>query len=574
MAGSTNDLGSSFDPAEHLALALESGGLGTWRWDISSNVVLWDSTLEAMYGLLPGTFDGTFDAYVSLLHPDDVESVLAAVSEAVQNKASYKVEHRAVWPDGTVRWMQGRGKVTLDLSGEVTGTIGCVADVTDQMIAVSEREVAVAAALKAAASEHISAQRLKFLGRVNDALAASANEREVMRNVTRVAVPEMGDWCAMFVLQDPKAEIPTIEVVHTNPQMVQYAEELQLRFPYDPHAEFGVPLVIRTGRAEFLPDIDERLISQVDAPEDARDVVRSLRIRSAITVPLVKRGTPIGALQFVNTDSSRPYTEDDVALAVAVAARVASTLENRRLAEQQRVIANTLQASLLPATLPDIPGLDVAVRYWAGGEGSQVGGDFYDVFQAGDSWAAVIGDVCGTGPAAAALTGLARHSIRAAAWNGADHDDVLRQLNHAVRRSEQETFCTALFCTLTRSGEGFRLTGASGGHPLPVIVRASGVCELFGHPGSLLGILEDSRSTTCTTMLGAGDIVLMYTDGATDTPPPHDLTLEAMIEMVRVAAATRGSADEIASNLGSQIDAVLPLRRRNDDIALLVLAVQ
>ena len=560
--------------AAHLALALDAGGLGTWRWDIASGVVDWDSRLEALHGLAPGEFDGTFEAYTARLHPEDASRVLATVRDAVAERRSYVVNHRSVWPDGTVRWLQGKGTVITDAGGVVTGTIGCVADVTDHVLVVEERERSVAAALESAARERLSAQRLGFLGQVNDALTRAETPADVMRSVTQVAVPTLGEWCSIFVLPENGGLIPDIEIAHSDPSMVAYAQELLTRFPYEPHAASGIPRVIRTGESEFYPDIDDAVIAEAGTTEEARDVVRSLRLRSAIAVPLVKRGRVIGALQFVNTESSRVYTEQDLALAEAVANRIASTLENRRLAQHQRLIATTLQASLLPNALPEIPGVDLAVRYWAAGEGTEVGGDFYDVFQIDDDhWALVIGDVCGTGPHAAALTGLARHTIRAAAWAGASGEDVLRQLNHAIWRSDQSTFCTAAYCELQRREDGFVFAVTAGGHPLPILRRADGSNELLGVPGTLLGAFAESSATTCSTQLFVGDAVMLHTDGVTDLAPPYDLAPEEMQAMAVAAAASSASADGIARSLGESIADILPLAERDDDIALLILRI-
>jgi PAS domain S-box-containing protein len=562
------------DLAAHLVLALDAGELGTWRWDMSTGETTWDARLEALHGLQPGTFAGTFEAYVSFLHPDDAPAVLETVRRAVEDKGRYTVEHRVVWPDGSVHWVQGKGQVTVDEFGTVTGTMGCVADVTVQAQATAERERALVAAREAAERERVSALRLAFLGRINDALAASASRADVMRNVTRAAVPMLGDWCAIHVLPDVDATIPEMEIAHADPAKVEYIRAFQERFPFDPNASTGIPLVIRTGESQFYPHIDEQVLAQADTTDEARAIVRSLGLRSAIAVPLAKSGRVIGALQFVNSDTSRRYTSEDLALAKAVASRIASTLENRRLAEQQRVIATTLQASLLPETLPTIPALEVAVRYWAAGEGTTVGGDFYDVFEVDDHWAVVIGDVCGRGPAAASLTGLARHTIRAAAWNHAEPDDVLRQLNHAIRRSGRQTFCTALYCTLMPTTAGFRFTVAAGGHPLPIVHRADGTSETFGEPGTLLGVTVDSRSTTVSKELLPGDTVMLYTDGITDVRPPHGLTPEDMEDMVDRAASSDAGAEIIASALGLAIDRHLSFADRNDDIAMLVLKVE
>jgi serine phosphatase RsbU (regulator of sigma subunit) len=279
-------------------------------------------------------------------------------------------------------------------------------------------------------------------------------------------------------------------------------------------------------------------------------------------------------MQFVMSSSSRRYTTDDVALARTVADRIASSIENVRLHDQQREIAHTLQNSLLPPALPEIPGVEVAVRYWPAGEGYEVGGDFYDVFALPDAehWAVVIGDVCGTGPSAAALTGLARHSIRASAWHGDTPSDVLSSLNHAVLQSGSESFLTAVYATLRTDGPRAVLTVACGGHPPPVRVGADGVTTI-GTPGKLIGMFEDAGSTPQPTSLSPGDVVVFYTDGATDVPAPHALDNAQFTSLVGCAAAGATTADQVADRLRDALERVLSFARRDDDIALLVLRI-
>ena len=230
--------------------------------------------------------------------------------------------------------------------------------------------------------------------------------------------------------------------------------------------------------------------------EEARQILEMLHLTSIITVPLrTKRGV-LGAVQFVSAESGRVYTTDDLALAEAVAGRVGEALNAMWLMEQQRHIAATLQAALLPPRLPDIPGVTLAVRYWAAGAAIEVGGDFYDAFPiAPGRWGITMGDVCGTGPAAASLTGLARHTVRAAAKHGADHSAVLDWLNLAVLESNRDLFLTAAFATLDEVDGQWQLTVACGGHPLPVIVRADGSVASVGRPGSLLEVFPTSAST-------------------------------------------------------------------------------
>jgi len=583
LVGASEDVGAlrdaeqqARDLSEHFHSALEAGGLGTWRWNMKTGETVWDARLEGLFGLSPGEFDGTFDTYVSLLHPDDRQPLLDALTRAVESKSTYRVEHRAVWPDGSVHWIAGVGGVTLDESNEVTGTVGCSMDVTERMEQELERQRLADVAMSAATNERLLRERLEFLGIINDALNASSTVPEVMRNVTTMAVPRLGDWCSIHVLPGDGRSTPDIEVAHVDPAMAAYARELHDRFPYDPDAPAGVAAVIRTGVTEFYSEIDEEVLESLDVTDEARALLTELDLRSAISVAMKKRGRILGAIQFVSTSASGPYTHDDVALAETVAGRVASSIENRRLHEEQLEIAATLQRSLLPEQLPVVPGIDTAVRYWANGAAAEVGGDFYDMFALEEAghFAVVLGDVCGTGPAAAALTGLARHTIRDSAWHHDAPDAVLASLNRAVRRSASNTFLTCVYATIEPSGDGTRrLTIACGGHPLPTLVDARGAATL-GSPGTLLGVLDEIDIHVTSVELGEGDVVVFHTDGATDVAPPYALDETAWRMLVHEAARSGESADAIAENIQRALEAVLPFESRNDDIALLVMAVR
>ncbi|MEO6627400.1 MAG: PAS domain-containing protein, partial [Aquihabitans sp.] len=117
-----------------LRLALAAGRLGTWKWNMATGVVRFDPRLEAIFGLMSGGFDGRFETYQTMLHPEDREYVLEVVQAAVAAGSDYDVEHRCIWHDGSVHWLQGRGSVTRDEHGDVTGTVGCVGDMTDRVL--------------------------------------------------------------------------------------------------------------------------------------------------------------------------------------------------------------------------------------------------------------------------------------------------------------------------------------------------------------------------------------------------------------------------------------------------------
>ncbi len=559
--------------AEHLRLALDAGGLGTFRWERDTGAVHWDARLEELFGLEVGTFGGTFDDWVALLHPDDAPEVLRRLDEAIVAKSRFTVEHRVVWPDGSEHWLHGSGGILVDDAGHVTGSIGCTRDMTRDKEAEQALQRFALDAVDVAEQERVHRERLEFLTRINEALAAARTRREVMTNVVWTVVPRLGDWCAIYVLPTPDAANPDVEVAHVDPTMLERAREIQEQLGYDPAAARGVARVIRTGESLFYGALDEVTIDAPGNSDAQRDVARRLGLQSAIGVPLKKRGQVLGALLLIMSHPGRRYTRDDLTLAEAVAARIAASLDNLRLTDDQRRIAKTLQASLLPGALPDIPGVDVAVRYWAAGSGVEVGGDFYDVFPvSATTWAVVMGDVCGTGPGAAAVTALARHTIASAAWHGDDHETVLVNLNRAMVERDAGPFCTAIYGTLEPGPHGVRYTFASGGHPLPVVASRGGV-ETQGTPGTLIGAFDQLHTTATTTLeLVAGDTVVLYTDGATDVADPDGLTVEEFEALVARAAVAE-TAELVADRLHEELSSIRPIEQRSDDIALLVLRV-
>ncbi|MFN8051554.1 MAG: SpoIIE family protein phosphatase [Acidimicrobiales bacterium] len=566
------------DLAEHLQLALEAGDLGTWSWDIATGITTWDAAMCRLYGRDPA--DGMeipFEEWVELLHPDDVQQCLDIVNEAMGDPGPYQMEHRVRWPDGTEHWLSCRGSVRVDEHGAPMGTIGCSGDVTERKRVDLDRDRRMDEAEEIARGERLARERLEFLARINDCALDAADHTELMATVTQAAVPRLGDWCTLHFLGEPGAP-PVVHVAHVDPEKVRWVEELQARYPYDPDAATGVAAVIRSGEAELVQVdqalIDEAIETSAVPADEVRNIVEQLHLTSLITVPLRTSRGVIGAMQFVSAESGRIYGDDDLALAHAASGRVAAALDNAWLNQQYRGVAAALQQGLLPVTVPPIEGVDVAVRYWAAGLVNEVGGDFYDVFPLGpDRWGIVIGDVCGTGPQAAAVTAKARHTIRAGATHGVGHVEVLGWVNDAILNSGRGRFCTVLYATLERVGDDrWTFTVASAGHPLPVLVDREGA-HLVGRPGTLAGVLPELKLTVTTRDLHRGDTLVLYTDGFTDVRPPHDLTDDEM-QAIIADAATRSTAEEVADALRSSIDEILSFEHRYDDMALVVLRVE
>jgi serine phosphatase RsbU (regulator of sigma subunit) len=253
--------------------------------------------------------------------------------------------------------------------------------------------------------------------------------------------------------------------------------------------------------------------------------------------------------------------------------RIASlAIENARLEERERHIARTLQDSLLPREMPEIEGLEVAARYLAGGEGTTVGGDLYDLFPVEDEWALVVGDVCGKGAEAAALTGMVRYTVRAESVHHSSPCEVLRLLNDAIiRQLGDGRFCTVLHGRVT-VGEGqARLVLASAGHPQPLVLRADGRVEQVPAAGPLLGVVPAVVHPDVIVTLGPGDALVGFTDGVTEGRGP-----DGMFGDERLAELLRASAGADAGTLVDRIvDAAVEFQggRSQDDLAVLALRV-
>jgi serine phosphatase RsbU (regulator of sigma subunit) len=296
-----------------------------------------------------------------------------------------------------------------------------------------------------------------------------------------------------------------------------------------------------------------------------------------IGVTLRSAGRPLGRLEVVDR-RGREFTPRDEAILVQLGQLASVAVAKSQAYTRERHIAQVLQRSLLPSSIPSVPGLTAAVRFIAAGEGIEVGGDFYDFFRAGDEEAegrgriaALIGDVCGKGPEAASVTALARHTLRAAAAYESRPSAVLGLLHRALRDARDDgRFCTVAYCDFELREGGARMALSCGGHPLPLVLRGSGAVERVGQLGTLLGADIEPVLTDVTVDLAPGEMVVLYTDGVTEVRSgqeevfgDHDLA-----ELLRRCAGMH--PDGVAQRIQ---DAVLEAAggRPRDDIAVLVI---
>jgi PAS domain S-box-containing protein len=711
-----------------MQLALEASGMGTWSWDTATGRVDWDAATEALYGLEPGTFPGTYEAYLERLHPDDRESAVRRIDRSLDGGEMHRIQHRTIRPDGAVRWIEGWGRVVKDHDGNSVGLVGVSMDVTervelemqrsinrerltrlqevtsalsdaltvsdvgevgirqlvaatgglaatmylvddetgmldllsttlpDELMAPEGRHLAVESSRLPAAravregrvvrlplseaegptpvaarqlisadtpaeawafpivaaapvgavvlvfetdpvedagretylltigrqvgqalararahdAEMSAAARVRFLATASELLGSSLDFEETIGRVAEAAVPEFADWCSVELL-DPDGTLRSLAVTHVDPAKVEMARSLRERFPPDLEAPSGIGAVIRTGVPELLPVIPSELIEAfVQEYPDLDETIRMLRLESVMTVPLISRGRLLGAMSFVCGDSGRRFDEQDLGLAIDLARRAATAIDNARLFEDRNRVAETLETSLRPPSLPEIPGVDSGSQYRPAGTGNEVAGDFYDVF-AGDrrDWFAVVGDVSGKGAAAAAVMALARYTVRTAALGRSRPSEILQILNEALLRSGSERFCTATLLRIQPGSETVRLTVSSGGHPRPLILRSDGRIEDVDADGTLLGMFDSPTLRDVEVVLAHDDAIVAYTDGVVEEREGDEFFGEG-----RLREVLSGSVGIPAADIAQRIVRAVEAFRADppaDDIAVLAL---
>jgi serine phosphatase RsbU (regulator of sigma subunit) len=336
----------------------------------------------------------------------------------------------------------------------------------------------------------------------------------------------------------------------------------------------GLPgRVWATGLPEWIPDV-------VDDPNFTRAAVAAEGgLHGGFAVPIRRGPDVLGVLEFFASEIIREPDTDLLEMMAAVGAQVGQFIDRteaehalRSSREGLARLAHTLQQSLLPPHLPSIPGMEIAAHYEAAGEGFDVGGDFYDVFEsARNDWAVVIGDVCGKGAEAAALTALVRYTTRAAAIQTRRPRLVLNMVNEAVVRHDPEQFCTIAYIRLRPEGEGAGLTVSCAGHPPPLLIRADGNIESVAASGRVLGPFAELGAVDRSVTLGPGDALFVYTDGVTDARGA-----EGFFGDERLRETLRSCADSSADDTVKAVESALRDfhgGHPRDDIAFVVLRV-
>ncbi len=381
----------------------------------------------------------------------------------------------------------------------------------------------LAALVREVAELRKAAEAKDLLIAASAAFDASLDPLQTMHTVTATAVPQLADLCVIDLVRED-GTIGDSVAAAVEERLTRRLEELRAREPLDVAGSHPVARALRSAEPLLVYDLtDPATLRQAAQSEEHLRFMRNAGYRSAVVVKLIARGHVLGALSFLRTGVGGDFHPDHLPLMRDLAGRAAMALDNANLYAERALVAHTLQRSLLPDALPEVPGVQFASAYHPVGEGAEVGGDFYDVFQVPSGCWLVVGDVCGKGTEAAAVTALVRHSIRALALHQDSPAQVLRSVNDAMLSHELAwRFATAILARLDLSRAGpVRARIASAGHPPPVLVGADGRTCCPEVSGTMLGVLREASSHDVLVTLEPGASVVLYTDGLTDAGAPR-----------------------------------------------------
>lgn len=545
------------------ALDLTGTGFVLTDPDLDDNPIVYAN--ESFYALTGYTADDVLGHNCRMLQgpatePERVAQLAAAI--AAERPATVELtNHRK---DGTPFRNEVHIAPVRDARGRVVRFVGVQVDVT----ATRRQETMFADERAARRQAEAAERRSSFLAAASPQLDASLDLRATLQSIARVPVPHLADLCLVDVLD--AGEVQRVAAAAASPGIEKLLRSLPRSYVVTGDEHDPIDRIVRTGRTEILRG------QSAGAVFGGWSGAMSSRLpHAAMLVPLKTRGQTMGVLALAVLDDGRDFDDDDVVLAEDVARRAALAVDNARLFEQQSMVARVLQESLLPDRLPHLEEIELAGAYRPAGDGTEVGGDFYDAFPAfGGGIALAIGDVTGKGAKAAALTGLTRHTLRTAAMYEREPSEILGTLNRALlaQRTARGKYCTVALARLFAEDGHIAARVACAGHPLPLVLRADGEVDVVGQPGTVLGFVPDPRLHDAPAQLHPGDALVLYTDGITEAR-----TRTGLLGDERFAGLVRACAGLDASAIAARLErAAIESQqgRPRDDIAIAVARVR
>jgi serine phosphatase RsbU (regulator of sigma subunit) len=413
-------------------------------------------------------------------------------------------------------------------------------------------------------------ERLALLAETTATLTSSLDVQATLGHLVRLVVPLLADW----VVVDLVAEEGTISrsvVVHYENGALMHRDDLQRQLPaVRPDSAMPLSRALRGVTATLISPQTYQCPPDTDLAAVQQELLAATGITSACIAPIRGIRDVIGALTLGRSERPEPYTAGDLLLVEDIARRAGLALDNARLYERQRRVAETMQRHLLPR-LPSLPNLRMSACYVPAPDASQVGGDWYDAFvQADGSVGLVIGDVVGHDLAAAAGMAQLCNMLRAYAGElDIAPSAVVDKLDQAVARMAEATMATVVFARAEQIDGGWRLRWTNAGHPPPLLVERDGSTRfLEDGTGLMLGTGFETVREDAVYDLPPHSSVVFYTDGLIESPA-HSLD-DGMERLREEAAALAGS------RLNGYCDRLLAKVRppdNDDDVALLTLRV-
>ena len=436
-------------------------------------------------------------------------------------------------------------------------------DLTIRQRAEQERAELLARERAALAEARSAGERLTFLMRAGALVAATHDRDELLDQVTQLVVPSLADYCVVFL---PSADGKLCASALSHADAARARKLAALRdHPVPTDGPLMAQTAYTTGTTQLVRDVAAELPSWASVDPGMTEIVASVHPRSALATPLLAGQRCLGVMVMGRGRGRPRFASADAEVMEEIARRLATGLANADTFAREHVIAETLQRSILPDTLPQIPGLDLAVRYLPATEGANIGGDWYDAFPVqGGRIALVTGDVAGHSIGSASIMGQIRSMLRAYAIDHPQPGRVLRRTNTALARLLPDTIASVVYAVLDpATGD---LTYANAGHPPPLATTGTGHAEyLDAATGIMLGACPGASFATGHRLLRPGARLLLYTDGLIEDRH-RDISDGLTILAETLRRSRPSSAEQTCATVHA---ALLGTARRHDDVCLL-----